>query len=303
MRIEQLEYVAAVARFGSFRRAGEELHISQPALSETVRKLEAELGVDILDRHRTGTSISDEGRELLPHILNVVEAADSLRRVADDQHEHSRLVRLGTVSAATVPLLAPTVRDFRETNPSTQIEVIATQQERIHRDLLEGGLDLGLVNYLSGDEMPPDFHTVELLRGKPVLCIRTDSPLAAKSYVLPGDLLDEPLIAMRSGYVMHRYLDRLLGDRNPAASYSTNGAEMGKLMVAEGLGSTVLPDYSVAGDPLERSGAITSRPIQDDETEVKLVIQRRASGSMSRAVKDLHSMFVKHGESFVVPSG
>jgi DNA-binding transcriptional LysR family regulator len=56
MRIEQIEYAAAVARFGSFRRAAEELHISQPALSETVRKLEAELGVNILDRQRTGQS-------------------------------------------------------------------------------------------------------------------------------------------------------------------------------------------------------------------------------------------------------
>ena len=50
MRIEQIEYAAAVARFGSFRRAAEELHISQPALSETVRKLEAELGLRLFER-------------------------------------------------------------------------------------------------------------------------------------------------------------------------------------------------------------------------------------------------------------
>jgi len=50
VRIEQLEYVAAVARLGSFRRAAEELHISQPALSSSVRSLERELGVDILER-------------------------------------------------------------------------------------------------------------------------------------------------------------------------------------------------------------------------------------------------------------
>ena len=49
MRIEQLEYLAAVARLGSFRRAAEELHISQPALSGSVRSLERELGVDLLD--------------------------------------------------------------------------------------------------------------------------------------------------------------------------------------------------------------------------------------------------------------
>ena len=115
MRIEQLEYAAAVARFGSFRRAAEELHISQPALSETVRKLEVELGVNLLDRQRTGATVSAEGRELLPHLLDVVEAARRLRYAADEQHESSRTVRLGTVSAATSPLLTATIRAFRDT--------------------------------------------------------------------------------------------------------------------------------------------------------------------------------------------
>ena len=68
MRTEQLEYVAAVARLGSFRRAAEELHISQPALSETVRNLERELGVDIFERDRSGASLSADGRDLLSHV-------------------------------------------------------------------------------------------------------------------------------------------------------------------------------------------------------------------------------------------
>ncbi|MBO0840325.1 MAG: LysR family transcriptional regulator, partial [Sciscionella sp.] len=62
MRIEQLEYIHAVTRLGSFRRAAEQLHLSQPALSETVRNLERELGVDILDRKRSGARVSDAGR-------------------------------------------------------------------------------------------------------------------------------------------------------------------------------------------------------------------------------------------------
>src|SRR5882724_5827050 len=67
MRIQQLEYATAVARFGSFRRAAENLHISQPALSENVRRLERELGVEILDRRRSGATVGEYGRELLPH--------------------------------------------------------------------------------------------------------------------------------------------------------------------------------------------------------------------------------------------
>ncbi|GAA3357142.1 hypothetical protein GCM10017744_026600 [Streptomyces antimycoticus] len=155
VRIEQLEYIAAVTRLGSLRRAAEELHLSQPALSETVRNLERELGVDLLERKRSGATISAEGRELLPHIATVIEAVDRLRDAAGDQHRVSRMIRLGTVNTATVPLLIPAVREFRATHPVTQVEVVGAQQTEIHRALLEGGVDLGLVNYLRGTTSRP----------------------------------------------------------------------------------------------------------------------------------------------------
>ncbi len=298
MRIEQLEYAAAVARFGSFRRAAEELHISQPALSETVRKLEAELGVDLLDRQRTGATISDEGRELLPHLLDVIEAAKRLRYAADEQHKSSRMVRLGTVSAATSPLLTATIRAFSETHPTTQVEIVLVQQQRLHQLLLDGGLDLGLVNYLDGDEVAPGLHTVELLRGYPVVCMHADSTLADRPTVSPSQLLSEPLIVMRAGYAMHRYLNRLLGGGEPSFSYSADGAEMGKLMVAAGLGVTVLPSYSVVGDPLTERGAIIFRKIEGDQTSVRLVVQRRSSGSPTLATRDLHRLFVEQASIY-----
>jgi DNA-binding transcriptional LysR family regulator len=103
---------------------------------------------------------------------------------------------------------------------------------------------------------------------------------------------------MRSGYVMHRYLYRLLAGDVPAFSYSTDGAEMGKLMVAEGLGVTVLPDFSVIGDPLETRNVITWRPLADDNTTVQLVIQRLRSGSPPRAARDLHGMFVQRAQDY-----
>nr|WP_254592534.1 LysR family transcriptional regulator substrate-binding protein [Candidatus Frankia nodulisporulans] len=125
-----------------------------------------------------------------------------------------------------------------------------------------------------------------------MLCCRADSPLAARATVRPADLLTEPFIAMRSGYVMHRYVHRLLRDANPALSYSTDGAEMGKLMVAQGLDVTVLPDYSVAGDPLERCGLITYRPLESDDATVLLVLQRRRARRMPVAVRRLEQILL-----------
>jgi DNA-binding transcriptional LysR family regulator len=291
MRVEQLEYLTAVARLGSFRRAAEELHLSQPALSEAVAKLESELGVQVLDRGRSGTTLSPRGEELLPYLLGVIEAFDRLREAANPEGER-RLVRLGTVAAATVPLLNPTIRAFRESHEANQIEVVTQQQEEIHRGLRAGSLDLGLVNYLDDEEMPADLEATELLRGRPVVCLRPDNPLAAGERVDVAELARQPLIALRAGYVMHRYASRLLEGHDADFSYSADGAQMSKLMVAEGLGVAILPDYSIAGDPLEQRGAITFRGIEGESTDVMLVILRRGSEFTTGAARDLFRIFL-----------
>ncbi|MGW2225447.1 LysR family transcriptional regulator [Streptomyces formicae] len=292
MRTEQLEYLVMVTRLGSLRRASEELHLSQPALGEALRKLERELGVELLERRHSGSKISSEGRELLPHIARVLDAVNRLLQASGKHDQSSHRLRLGTVNAATATLLAPAIREFRAIHPSTQIEVVADRQTGVQQHLTEGSFDLGLISYLGDDDPPSGLHTTELLRGRPVVCVRPDSPLAALNAVTVTDLLAHPLIVMRSGYAMHHYLQRLLGGRTPTSSCSTDGAEMCKLMVAQGLGASVLPDYSVLEDPLERSGTIVHRPLAEDTPELRVVIHRRHA-PVSTAERDLHSILVR----------
>jgi DNA-binding transcriptional LysR family regulator len=70
------------------------------------------------------------------------------------------------------------------------------------------------------------------------------------------------------------------------------------LLVAEGLGATVLPDFSVIGDPLEQRGVITYRPLTDDDTEVTLVIQRRRTRLTPQAATDLRHCFLDLAGSY-----
>ena len=169
MRIEQLEYLAAVTQHGSLRRASESLHLSQPALSEAVGKLERELGVPLLDRRRSGARISRQGQDLLPYMTQVLDAVDRLRQAAGDQTLVSRNLRIGTVNAANSTLLVPAVQDFRQRNGGTGVEVLSSQQGEIYQGLAEGSLDLGLVNVLPGDDVPPHLTARELVRGRPVV--------------------------------------------------------------------------------------------------------------------------------------
>ena len=70
-------------------------------------------------------------------------------------------------------------------------------------------------------------------------------------------------------------------------------------MVAEGLGVTVLPDFSVVDDPLVRGGALTHRPLTHDSTRVLLMLQRRRADPVPRAVQDLHDAFVARARVLV----
>lgn len=264
MRVDQLSHFRAVVRTGSIRRAAEASHLSQPALSESIANLERELGVSLLDRARSGAKISEAGRELLPRIVEILDGIDQLREAADERRRSTRVLHVGTVSAATVSLLAPAVRIFAQRHPGTGVEIVNARSEEIDVRLSEGSLDIGLVNHLIGDDPPAgEFEVLELLHGQPVVCFAPTSPLAGLDAIPVSELVDRPLVAMRTGFVMNRYLRRLFEqiEAEPSIVCYADGAEMGKVMVADGTGITLLPDYSIAGDPLYRSGLIDYRPV------------------------------------------
>ncbi|MBJ7357772.1 LysR family transcriptional regulator [Nocardioides sp.] len=288
MRIEQLEHLVAVDQHGSLRRAGEQLHLSQPALRESLGKLERELRLTLLDRDRSGTRISKDGRQLLPHALEVLDALDRLRSAAAHQRGDTRAVRVGTVHAATATLLGPAVRAFRARRPSTPVDVVTLHRARIDTALVEGSLDLSLVNVLDGDVLPAGLEGVDLLRGRPVVVLPAEHPLAARDEVLTTEeLRSEPLVMMRGGYVMHRYLRRLFGSDVPQATHTTDGAEMAKALVAEGLGVTVMPDYAVVGGALHRSGQVAMRGVAGDGTRVTLQLRQRTALRQPLPVREL----------------
>lgn len=297
MRIEQLEYIAAVTHYGSLRRASEQLHISQPALSEAVAKLERELGVTLLDRKRSGARISREGRELLGSMVEVLEAVDRLRAAAGSRETRSRVVRVGTVNAGTASMLFPAMKSFQREHPGTAVEIRNLQQDDIRTGLVEGALDLGLVNLLDGDDVPPDLIGTRVQRGRPVAVVPAGHRLAAQDEVSVDDLRSEPFVAMRAGYLMHRFAHRLFGTALPRTWHVTDGAEMGKMMVAEGLGITLLPDFSVHGDTLERVGLIAARPVAGDRTAVTMVALQTRNARPSTATEALYRALTEQVDS------
>jgi DNA-binding transcriptional LysR family regulator len=303
MRIEQLEYIAAVSRHGSLRRASERVHVSQPALSEAIGRLERELGVNLLDRHRSGARLSPTGRDLLQPIVDVLDAVARLRAAAGDQLATRRPMRIGTVNTGTAGLVLPAVRGFQAQHPGSTVEIRNLQQDEIQSSLSGGILDVGLVNLLEGDDVPPELAVIPLLVGRPVAVIPASHPLAESAQVSADQLRDERFIAMSAGYLMHRFAHRLFGADLPPEWHSTDGAEMAKMMAAESFGIAVLPDFSVHGDPLERAGLIVARPITDDRTSVTMVALHRRQPRTPALVRDMLRHLQDRGTRSRAPDG
>nr|BFE70439.1 hypothetical protein GCM10020092_037400 [Actinoplanes digitatis] len=176
MRIEQLEYLAAVTRYGSLRRASDQLHVSQlyhqrghPQARTRARRHPA--GPAPLRRadqpRRPRTAPADRRR------AGVGRAAQA---AAGDQLATRRLLRIGTVNAGTASLVLPALRAFQAENGRSAVEVRNLQQDEIHVSLSEGNLDLGLVNLLDGDDVPPDLEATALLAGRPAAVLPTGHP-------------------------------------------------------------------------------------------------------------------------------
>ncbi len=297
VRIEQLEYLAAVTQHGSLRRASEQLHLSQSALSEAIRGLERELGVSLLERHRSGARISHEGRDLLPIMGEILSGIGRLKEAANDQNRVSRMIRVGTVNAGTSAILVPAVQDFGRRHATTTVDVATMFQTVIQESLLEGRLEIGLVNIFPGDEVPLALKVTTLLEGEAVVCCHTDDPLASQDEISIDDLRRRPFVSSRVGYVMHRLSQRLFGAQEPPTTYYADGAEMAKSLVAKGVGPSLLPDYSIAGDPLEEAGIITARPLSVPTPRVSMLLLRRQFDRLPPDIAELEETLIRIARS------
>lgn len=282
MRLEQLEYLATITRHTSLRRASEELHVSQSALSEAVTKLERELGVQLLKRQRSGVRISAAGRELLPAITEVLDSVARLRAHAGDGLTTTRQLRMGTVSTGTAGVVLPAVRAFQAAHPGAAVEIRTLQRAGVATGLAEGSLDLGLVNVLDGDDLLPGLHAVPLLTGRPVAVVPAGHALAAQGAAHVDDLRAERFVSLLPGFQMHRLAQRLFGADQPARRHAADGAEMAKQMVAAGIGVAVLPDFGVAGDPLLEAGLLAVLPLRDTEATITMMALHPATGPAQR---------------------
>src|SRR5215208_5025182 len=160
MELRRLEYFAAVARHGRFTRAAEELWVTQSALSQRVRRLEAELGVELLRRTPRGAELTPAGEELLPR-AEAILAEVAHARAALDRHAGATRGRV-RVAATTMdtPRLPAALAAFHRVHPGLQIALRHAPAREIAALVATGAADVGVAS--PQRPAPPGVETIPL---------------------------------------------------------------------------------------------------------------------------------------------
>ena len=243
MELRQLRYLAAVARHGSFTLAAQELHVAQPAVSQQIRRLERELGVELLSRTTRRVLVTEAGELALARAGRIIADADALRAEIDELHGLLR----GTVALGVIPAVgaldpAPLLARFRAQHPAVDIRLIETTLDATLELLHSDRLDVCFA-FCKPDRAGEGIAGEQLFDDELALMVAPGHPLAGRRRVALASLEDEPLIAPITGASLRLALEDALEavGASVRVSYESNEAATIRALTAQGLGVSVLP--------------------------------------------------------------
>jgi DNA-binding transcriptional LysR family regulator len=147
LTLQQLEYFLAAYRHGSFSGAAQELHMAQPSLSEQVRRLEAELGVQLFARAGRGLTPTDAGETLRPHAERTLAAAEEAREsVVDVRELRGGIATFGTWGTARYYPGTDIVAAFRRRHPEVRVRLIGQNSFEVVEAVRRGDIEAGMVS-------------------------------------------------------------------------------------------------------------------------------------------------------------
>src|SRR5437016_3730474 len=282
MDINQLEVFVAVAQEKSFSRAAEALHRTQPAVSQAVRRLEAELRESLFDRSSKDGSLTAAGRVLLDfaqQMLNLRHHAHSAIRELRDLHRGK--LSLGA-NEYTVMCLLPRIPICGAGHPHIKIEVKRSLASRIPGEILGRDVEIGVVSFKPNDRA---IKSVPVALDELALIVAPDHPLAAKTIVSVRELGAESFIAHN---VPSPYRERVIKTfekhRTPLnISMEMPTLEAIKRLVEKGMGVALIPRLTAQTEIARQQ--LVGLTVREMRLERRLHLIYRKGATLSHAAK------------------
>jgi DNA-binding transcriptional LysR family regulator len=238
MELHQIKHFIAVVETGSFTKGAQRAAISQPAISASIAKLEAEFDVKLLDRRRAPVIPTAAGAHLLEVGKTILNACSSVK--ADLKAIAApKLLRIGILQSLSSRHVSNALSSFRRANPLVAIEVFDGTSERLIEFLAERQLD-AVLTILDGDAA--NFESRVLFKESYVLAVPEDHRFAQRTSVTLEDLHGEPFI-VRTGCDKFQDASNVLISRGIKMRivYKTAQIDRTLALVAAGIGVALIP--------------------------------------------------------------
>lgn len=283
MTLSDLRYLVAVAEEGSFRKAAERCHISQPTLSGQIKKLEAMLGVRLFERGTKRLQVTVVGEKVVSEAQNILLEAERIIDVAKSHRGPlAGELRLGIIPTLCPYLLPWLVPLLRKDYPRVELRIWEDTTASLAAALRSFNLDaLLLALPIAG----PEFATATVVEEPFWFVCHPKHPLAAQTEVTEEDLAESDLILLNEGHCLREQALAICGKQaRHAAIFGSDlraaSLETARGMVAAGMGCTLMPALSLMAGP-ESSNDLEVRPFKarDVSRRIGLVWRRRSPRS------------------------
>jgi len=280
----QIQYFVAAAENGAVSRAAHALSISQSAMAESIRELEADLGFPLFERRAQGVELTLKGNQFLRHARKILADVAEARRAlgGGDETAGAGELAIGVTPLVAGYVLAEILARYRRAFPTVSLDIVEDSRGYLEHLLVNGELDVGVI--VAGVERDASALKVESVESSRYrVWLPAGHPLAEMEQISVRGLADDPLVLLNVDEIAEAAEEacRLAGIR-PKVAIRTQSVEAARSLVATGAGVAVLPDltfrpWSLEGDRIEARELIEPIP------PVEVAVAWRRGAPLSRA--------------------
>ena len=285
MKLTALRYLVAFADEGSFSRAAERCHISQPTLSVALQNLEAELGVVLIERAKGHVGLTELGRQVTAQARRALDETERVELIAQRGRDPLRgKFRLGVIHTIGPYLLPDLIRQMRRLAPKLSLYIDESMTALLSDDLRHGAVDAAIV------ALPFDVPGVQThaLYDEPFrVVVPQGHPWSRRRQIAADEVRGEEVLVLKAGNCFREQVLDACPDISHAEGSRQQGHSIGTIrcMVASGYGISVLPAGALDGP--YRSDMVHSIPFAAPEPARRVALAWRRGFNRMEAIGTL----------------
>lgn len=234
--MRHLAVFRAVVKTGSISAAARHLHVSQPAVTKSVRLLEEQIGLPLFFRANGRLQLTPEADALMPEVERLFGNVQAIQQLADEIRDgFSGSVSIATVTTLSTSIVANAVEVFHRRYPRLRFDVRAMSTRNVIEAVAAHQVDLGVVDVAPAGA---DLELVELCRADVGCVVPRDHPLASRRQVGPADIAKVPLICFSEETYTGRHLRNAFEDHGVPwhVAFTVNHTQTAYSLVQNGVG-------------------------------------------------------------------